>query len=198
MLNTLLRSSTRRQSFDGKATRQSRYSVTTAIATRSINEDWTMPDLLQLSRFLDEAKDLLPAAVALRRRIHSKPELGLDLPLTTEAVLDGLKGLDVEIARGKSTSGLVVSLTGTKAGSQSGRTILLRADMDALPMPEETGLDFALPARLPAACTRAAMIPTPPCSFRPCICFTAIATSCPAPLNSCSSPVKRDTPARGT
>jgi amidohydrolase len=102
-----------------------------------------MSDLLQLSRFLDEAKDLLPAAVALRRRIHSKPELGLDLPLTTEAVLDGLDGLDVEIARGKSTSGLVVSLTGTKAGSQSGRTILLRSDMDALPMPEETGLDFA-------------------------------------------------------
>ena len=104
VLNTLLRSSTRRQSFDGKATRQSRYSVTTAIATRSINEDSTMPDLLQLSRFLDQAKNLLPAAVALRRRIHSKPELGLDLPLTTEAVLNGLKGLDVEIARGKSTS----------------------------------------------------------------------------------------------
>ena len=60
VLNTLLRSSMRRQPFDGKATRQSRYSVTTAIATRSINEDWTMPDLLQLSRFLDEAKDLLP------------------------------------------------------------------------------------------------------------------------------------------
>src|SRR6266568_5783934 len=96
-----------------------------------------------LGRFLDEAKKLLPAAVALRRRIHAKPELGLDLPLTTEAVLDGLQGLDVEIARGKSTSGLVVSLTGTKSGSQSGRTILLRGDMDALPMPEETGLDFA-------------------------------------------------------
>ena len=56
-----------------------------------------MPDL---SRFLNEAKELLPAAVTLRRRIHRKPELGLDLPLTTEAVLDGLKGLDVEIARG--------------------------------------------------------------------------------------------------
>src|SRR4029077_13510660 len=98
-----------------------------------------MPDLLQLSRFLDEAKDLLPAAVALRRHIHSKPELGLDLPLTTEAVLDGLKGLDVEITRGKSTSGLVVSRPGTRPGSQSGRTILLRGDMDPLPMPEETG-----------------------------------------------------------
>ncbi len=105
-----------------------------------------------LNRFLDEAQELLPAAIALRRRIHAKPELGLDLPLTTEAVLDGLQGLDVEIARGKSTSGLVVSLTGTKSGSQSGRTILLRGDMDALPMPEETGLEFAseIPGRMHA------------------------------------------------
>src|ERR1700731_2605003 len=98
-----------------------------------------MPDPLQLSRFLDGARDLLPAAVSLRRRIHANPELGLDLPLTTEAVLDGLRGLDV-------------SLIGTKPGSQSGRTILLRGDMDALPMPEETGLDFAseIPGRMHA------------------------------------------------
>jgi len=93
----------------------------------------------ELPRFLDEARRLLPAAVALRRRIHAKPELGLDLPQTTEAVLDGLRGLEVDIARGPSTSGLVVSLSGAKPG----RTILLRGDMDALPMPEETGLDYA-------------------------------------------------------
>ena len=105
-----------------------------------------------LTHFLDQAKELLPAAIALRRRIHRKPELGLDLPETTQAVLDGLSGLDVAIARGPSTSGLVVSLTGTKPGSQSGRTILLRGDMDALPMPEETGLDFAseIPGRMHA------------------------------------------------
>ncbi len=93
----------------------------------------------ELRGFLDEARGLLPAAVALRRRIHRRPELGLDLPLTTEAVLDGLRGLDVEIARGPSTSGLVVSLSGSKPG----RTVLLRGDMDALPMPEQTGLDYA-------------------------------------------------------
>lgn len=99
--------------------------------------------MLDTKRLLAEAKDLLPGAVALRRKIHSRPELGLDLPETTATVLDGLKGLDVQIARGPSTSGLVVSLTGTKPGSQSGKTILLRGDMDALPMPEETGLPFA-------------------------------------------------------
>lgn len=95
--------------------------------------------MTDLHRLLDEARALLPEAVALRRRIHRKPELGLDLPLTTQAVLDGLAGLDVEIARGKSTSGIVVSLRGTRPG----RTILLRGDMDALPMPEATGLDYA-------------------------------------------------------
>ena len=63
----------------------------------------------ELHRFLDEARELLPAAVALRRRIHAKPELGLNLPLTTAAVVDALQGCEVEIARGPSTSGLVVS-----------------------------------------------------------------------------------------
>ena len=42
-----------------------------------------MANMSELHRFLDEARGLLPAAVALRRRIHQKPELGLDLPLTT-------------------------------------------------------------------------------------------------------------------
>jgi metal-dependent amidase/aminoacylase/carboxypeptidase family protein len=106
----------------------------------------------ELHGFLDEARALLPAAVTLRRRIHAKPELGLDLPLTTAAVLDELRGLDVGIARGSSTSGLIVTLTGTGSGAQDGRTILLRGDMDALPMPEDTGLDYAsqFPGRMHA------------------------------------------------
>ena len=105
-------------------------------------------------RFLNEAQQLLPAAVALRRQIHARPELGLDLPLTTEAVLDGLRDLDVDIARGKSTSGLVVSLHGTKPGFRSGRTILLRGDMDALPMPEDTGSRLRQRDIRPHACLR--------------------------------------------
>jgi len=102
-----------------------------------------MASMSELHRFLDEARELLPTAVALRRQIHAKPELGLHLPLTTAAVVDALRGCEVEIARGPSTSGLIVSLSGTMPGAQSGRTILLRGDMDALPMPEETGLDYA-------------------------------------------------------
>jgi amidohydrolase len=106
----------------------------------------------KLHGFLEESRALLPAAVALRRRIHAKPELGLDLPLTTAAVLDGLRGLDVGIARGPSTSGLIVTLNGTGPGANASRTILLRGDMDALPMPEDTGLDYAseFPGRMHA------------------------------------------------
>src|SRR5437870_9502398 len=111
-----------------------------------------MSSMSELHGFLDEARALLPAAVTLRRRIHAKPELGLDLPLTTAAVLDELRGLDVGIDRGSSTSGLIVTLTGTGPGAQAGRTILLRGDMDALPMPEDTGLDYAseFPGRMHA------------------------------------------------
>src|ERR1700736_5241992 len=99
-----------------------------------------MSSMSDLHGFLDEAHALLPAAVTLRRRIHAKPELGLDLPLTTAAVLDGLRGLAVGIARGPSTSGLIVTLNGTSKGAHTGCTILFRGDMDALPKPEDTGL----------------------------------------------------------
>src|SRR5262249_3054105 len=50
--------------------------------------------------WLKGAKELLPGAVTLRRRIHEHPELGLHLPKTTQAVLDTLEGLDVKIDKG--------------------------------------------------------------------------------------------------
>jgi len=87
---------------------------------------------------LENAAGLLPRAVALRRRIHRHPELGLHLPETRRAVLEDLEGLDLEIARSERTSGLVATLRGARPGP----TIVLRGDMDALPMPEDTGLEF--------------------------------------------------------
>ena len=94
---------------------------------------------MSLADLLPEAAELLPDAVALRRRLHQNPELGLQLPETTAAVLESLDGLDLEIAQGPSTSGLVATLRGAKPGP----AIVLRGDMDALPMPEDTGLPFA-------------------------------------------------------
>ena len=89
---------------------------------------------------LDQARRLLPGVVELRRRIHLAPELGLELPRTQEAVIEALGGLDLEIRTGESLTSVVADLRG---GAGEGPTILLRADMDALPMPEDTGLDFA-------------------------------------------------------
>ncbi len=91
------------------------------------------------SALRDEARDALPDAVALRRRIHANPELGLELPETRQAVLEALEGLDFDLRESRETSGVVATLRGARPGP----TILLRADMDALPMREETGLDFA-------------------------------------------------------
>ena len=81
---------------------------------------------------------LLGEAVALRRAIHAEPELGLDCPKTTAKIKQALEGLPLELREGPSTSGLVAVLR----GPQNGRTILLRGDMDALPLHEDTGLEF--------------------------------------------------------
>lgn len=89
--------------------------------------------------FLDEAKKLQSQTVDLRRRIHRFPELGNDLPKTRQAVLNSIEDLELDIELSKSTSGLVATLI----GKRDGPTILLRGDMDALPMPEDTGLEFA-------------------------------------------------------
>ena len=88
---------------------------------------------------LATARDLLPEVVELRRALHRHPELGLELPRTQAAVLDALDGLDLEVRTGEGLSSVVADLEGGRPGP----TILLRGDMDALPMPEDTGLEFA-------------------------------------------------------
>jgi amidohydrolase len=86
-----------------------------------------------------EARDVLPDVVRLRRRLHARPEIGLHLPFTQDEVLAALDDLPVTIATGSSTSSVVATLEGPRPGP----TMLLRGDMDALPMPEDTGLPFA-------------------------------------------------------
>lgn len=85
------------------------------------------------------ANDLLPEMVALRRVLHRDPEVGLHLPRTQRLVLDAIDGLDLEVSAGVGSS----SVTAVLRGELPGPTVLLRADMDGLPLAEETGLDFA-------------------------------------------------------
>jgi len=67
----------------------------------------------------------------LRARLHATPEVGLDLPRTQEIVQSALDGLDIEVRRGRALS----SVTGVVRGTAPGPTVLLRADLDALPFP---------------------------------------------------------------
>jgi len=87
----------------------------------------------------EQAKEQLSPAVELRRTLHRWPEVGNELPVTREQVLGALEGLPLDVTAHETTSGIAALLTGARPG----RTILLRGDMDALPMPEATGLDFA-------------------------------------------------------
>jgi hippurate hydrolase len=91
------------------------------------------------STLRDEAADLFDELVALRRTIHRHPEIGLDLPLTQSTIVRALQGLDLDVRTGDGLSSVVADLN----GATPGRTVVLRGDMDALVMPEDSGLDYA-------------------------------------------------------
>ena len=88
---------------------------------------------------LEDARAILPWIIDLRRRIHRRPELGLDLPETQALVVETLTSLGVEPQLGQGLS----SVTAVIGADRPGRTVVLRADMDALPMPESSGVEYA-------------------------------------------------------
>jgi hippurate hydrolase len=97
-------------------------------------------------RFGENMTTFAPAGAALlsdlqdlRRRLHRTPEVGLALPETQRAVLESLAGLPLEITPGIGSS----SVTAVLRGSGDGPVVLLRGDMDALPIREDTGLPYA-------------------------------------------------------
>ncbi len=91
----------------------------------------------------DDARGMAGDLADLRRRLHQHPEIGLDLPRTQEQVLAELDGLGLEISTGTATTSVTAVLRGGARDADEPKTVLLRADMDALPVAEETGLDFA-------------------------------------------------------
>jgi amidohydrolase len=88
---------------------------------------------------LADARTLQPETVALRRHLHAHPEVGLRLPATQQQVLAALDGLPLTVHTGTAISSVIAVLDGAGPGP----TVLLRGDMDALPLHEDTGLDFA-------------------------------------------------------
>lgn len=89
---------------------------------------------------LKAAQALLPEMIAIRRKLHQHPEVGLELPWTKQVVVDAVKELGLTPILSSGTIGSVVAFID---GALPGPTILLRGDMDALPLQEDTGLDFA-------------------------------------------------------
>ncbi|WP_082171759.1 M20 aminoacylase family protein [Methylobacterium indicum] len=89
---------------------------------------------------LNEIRSLHPELSALRRRIHAHPELGFEEVKTAALVAEKLRAWGLEVTEGIGKTGVVGTLRGNRAGM---RAIGLRADMDALPIHEETGLPHA-------------------------------------------------------
>lgn len=87
-----------------------------------------------------DSQELAPELAALRHRLHRKPEIGLQLPHTQRALLAELDGLGLEISCGSELSSITAVLRG---GQASGAAVLLRADMDALPVTEVSGEEFS-------------------------------------------------------
>jgi amidohydrolase len=90
-------------------------------------------------RIADATARLTPELVALRKQLHQHPELAFEEHETAKAVVDFLTKLEIPCRTGVGRTGVVAVLRGAKPG----RTIGIRADMDALPIHEQTGLAFA-------------------------------------------------------
>ncbi|QHT58507.1 amidohydrolase [Cellulomonas sp. H30R-01] len=88
---------------------------------------------------LADARTQHDGVVALRHALHRSPEIGLSLPATQRLVLDALDGLGLEVTTGSGLSSVVAVLRGARPGP----AVLLRGDMDALPVTEESGEPFA-------------------------------------------------------
>jgi amidohydrolase len=95
-------------------------------------------------RLHSDARELAGDMTQLRHQLHRRPEIGLQLPETQRAVLAALDGLPLEISVGTSCSSVTAVLRGTAAAGNGGPApaVLLRGDMDALPVQEATGEEF--------------------------------------------------------
>ncbi|MGV9375404.1 M20 metallopeptidase family protein [Nonomuraea sp. NPDC003707] len=98
--------------------------------------------------FTESARDMRDELIQLRHSLHTTPELGLHLPRTQEKVLAALDGLPLEVKTGTSLS----SVTAVLRGGRPGPAVLLRGDMDALPVAEKNDLPYVsqLPGQMHA------------------------------------------------
>src|SRR5579883_3175969 len=87
-----------------------------------------------------EIDEMVPDIVALRRDLHQHPELAFEEVRTSEIVAGRLRALGLEVQTGIAQTGVVGLLRGT--AGEGGRTLAIRADMDALPIHELNEVDY--------------------------------------------------------
>jgi amidohydrolase len=92
-----------------------------------------------MPNFLKQAQELFPYTQSMRRDFHMHPELGFTEVRTGGIVAKELETLGIEVTKGVGKTGVV----GLIEGARPGPTILLRFDMDALPITEETGAEYS-------------------------------------------------------
>lgn len=92
-----------------------------------------------MPNFLSHAQELFPYTQSLRRDFHMHPELGYQEIRTGGIVAKELEALGIEVTKGVGKTGVV----GLLEGARPGPTLLLRFDMDALPITEDTGTEYA-------------------------------------------------------
>ena len=88
--------------------------------------------------FPREGAKIAADLIALRRALHRDPEVGNDLPRTQARVLEALEGMPLEVTTGEALTSVVAVLR----GSRPGPTVLLRGDMDGLPVREDNDLEY--------------------------------------------------------
>ena len=101
------------------------------------------PTFGQVEKIDEAVAEMAPAIVELRHRIHQYPELGNREFETAKLVAEHLRGLGLEVETGIAHTGVVAMIEGGKPGP----VVAVRADMDALPVTEETPFEFASKVR---------------------------------------------------
>ena len=87
----------------------------------------------------DSINDLVPFLVSTRRKFHAMPELSFQENATAAAIASELQSLGLEVQTGIGKTGLTAEIQ----GASDGPTLMIRADIDGLPIDEATGLEFA-------------------------------------------------------
>ncbi len=101
------------------------------------------PAAIPIEPFVGQAAEIAGRITAIRRRIHEQPEIGLENPLTQAVILEELERIGIApVATGKGCTSVVADIVGTAADPTTSPRVLLRADMDALPLTETADVEW--------------------------------------------------------